>query len=152
MDEVLIVRGVKDFDDLKRFGLPMANRVAESDIVIAIDASGNATAIKSREQMRIDFVDSDSKLGEISSIIGLIKDAYTQTHRDDARLAHAFVGMWLFYWVGGFGEEISPLPIEMIAAGDIERLRKSAQQYIDADFGNRADMISADGGSDQTPA
>lgn len=134
----------------------MAKRFAEAELVIGIDRDGNARAIKSREQTEISFTDGESAYGDIVDITQGIKRTYeAQADPKDVHLSHAVVGMWLFYWINSDGEKVSPLPIEMIQMGDVQRLRASADSFIEADFGRKlpaASRISDDGGADTTAA
>lgn len=134
--KTLIIRGVANTDELRLLGLPIAAKFAEADIVIGVDIAGKATAIKSRDQMEVMFVEAQSQLGELAGILKEIHDAYIRAHPKDSHLAHAFVGMWLFFYIGD-GEGIEPMPIEMMASGDIEGLRRSAERFVASDFGNK---------------
>lgn len=153
-ETILIVRGVKDFDDLKRFGLPMATKVSKADIVIAIDGD-RSIVLKSRERMQADFVDSESQISELAEIMKHLRSAYVAARPSkDAHLGHAIVGLWFFYWMGGT-EVIQPTPDALAAAGDMRGLRESATTFIESDFGLRvgsAGKIPADGGSDSETA
>jgi hypothetical protein len=151
--KILIVRGVESADDLRSLGLPIAQRFSESEIVIGIATDGKCRVFKHRaintDQISIIFVDGDSQIVEFSSIIRKIEDAYRKAHPDDSHLSQAFVGLWMFYWMGD-GDRLI-LPIEMAERGDISMLQESAESFIASDFGNITpgmDMISADGESD----
>lgn len=155
MDRVLIVRGATTADSLRHLGLPMARRFADADMVIGIDLAGNATVMKARELIDASFVDADSQLGDLAQIFSMIKDAYIEkSPPQDAHLAHAIVGLWLFYWIGRGGrDDLEPLVMDMIARGDIERVRASALSYIEADFGrdlSPADKMQIDGADQST--
>jgi hypothetical protein len=154
MKNVLVVRGATNADELQSFGLPMAKRFAQADVVIGIDRAGRANAIKSREQLDVSFLDADSKFTDAASVIREIKEVYElRAKTGDVHLAHAFIGLWLFYWIGT-GEKISPLPIEMMEMGDIEQFRESARGYIESDFGRNlgTGRMPNDGGTDTATA
>lgn len=151
MKSVLVVKGALIADDLQSFGLPMARRFAQADTVIGIDRDGHARAIKSRELFDVSFIDGESSLGEFATVLSEIKDEYERlADPKDRHFAHAYVGLWIFYWMG-HGKAIAPLPIEMAGRGDIAQLRASARAFIEADFGRKlpgSDKIPVDGEAD----
>jgi hypothetical protein len=131
----------------------MAKRFAEADLVIGIDRDGYVATIKSQgpDPVIATFVDGESNFSDVALIANEIKDAYAaQADPKDVHLAHAVVGLWLFYWINVDGTEISPTPIEMISHGATGRLRESAESFIAADFGRRAtaSRMADDGGAD----
>ena len=156
---ILIVRGVSSTDDLRALGLPMAQQYDDADVVIAVSSEGRAIALKNRGEadkdlLQVTFVDGDSQIVEFSKIVKEVEEAYRHAHPDEAHLSQAFVGMWLFFWMG-MSDEMKPLPIEMAQRGDIESLRDSARSFIEFDFGNHVkapDRISSDEVSDATTA
>lgn len=133
-EKIFIIKGAKTFDDLKAFGLPMADRVAKADIVIAIDEFGTSYVLKSRKEYAAEFMDGAEKMSELARLMRQMNDEYI-AHRppDDHRVSHAIVALWFFFWMPGAG--IVPTPIELAAAGDLKALRESAKSFIDADFG-----------------
>lgn len=152
-DNILIVRGVREFDDLMRFGLAMAHKVQNADFIIAVDGD-NCKVLKSREPCEAEFVDGESRISELAEIMEKLKRSYVEGRpAGDAHLGHAIVGMWLFYWMDP--QDSTTTPIQMAAVGDLAGLRASAQRFIESDFGlnvGAAGKISADGGSDTEAA
>lgn len=156
---ILIVRGVSSTDDLRALGLPMAQQYDEADVVIAVSSGGKSIALKNRGEtnkdlLQVTFVDGDSQIVEFAKIINEVDKAYGDAHKDEIHLSQAFVGMWLFFWMGR-GDEMKPTPIEMAQHGDIEGLRASARTFIESDFGNNVrapDRISSDEVSDTATA
>lgn len=156
---VLIVRGVSSTDDLRGLGLPMAKQYDDADMVIAVSPEGKAHALKNRGEatkdlLQITFVDGDSQIVELGKILREIEEAYRSAHPEDAHLSQAFVGMFLFYWMG-LADDRLILPIEMVERGDIERLRESATKFIESDFGNKTrtpDRVSSDESPDPAAA
>lgn len=134
MKKILIVRGATSADELKMFGLPMAQRFAESDEVIGISRDGKATTIKTKELSEISFVNGEAEIGEFAQLMDQVRHAYIQGHPDHPHLAHAFVGLWLFFWMGD-SDGISPTAIELAGQSDMTGLRESARRFIASDFG-----------------
>lgn len=152
-DKILIVRGVKDFDELKRFGLAMARKVADADVIVAVDGD-RCKILKSRERCEAEFIDGESRISELAEIMEKLKRSYVESRPPvDAHLGHAIVGMWLFYWMDP--QDSTTTPIQMAAVGDLAGLRASAQRFIESDFGlnvGAASKIPDDGGSDTETA
>lgn len=150
----LIVRGVSEVDQLKALGLPMARRYAEADNVIFITGA-QARAIKGLSQgdrHPMEYIDADPVHGLVVQLMNRIKAEYEECHPGTQELAHSFVGQWLFYFIA----PPDMVVIDAIAAGETEKLRKSAEMFIESDFGREPiDTISADGrtaSSNSTPA
>lgn len=73
---------------------------------------------------------------------------WESAHKDEAHLAHSALGLWLRFWL--FGDMRSPM--ELIRDRDSDALRKSANDYIESEFGWKRGPTLNEAVSEQIPA
>lgn len=143
MNDLLILKGANSTDDLSAYGMAIADRFFSSKNVILANKEGKATYIKGNGKFydKIDLIDLEDPLGEISLILRKIYDAHQSAHPDTRYLARSFVGNWLFIWY--FRDDST---IGLMMRGQLDLLRESADNFIERDFGMNGDAIlNADG-------
>ncbi len=130
--DLLIIKGAENTDDLVPLGLPLATRFQRAKSVVLIPDRGILRTVKG-DAGKAFFIDIDSRSSRLATILDGIAKAYTNAHPKDARLAHDFVGLFLFY----FHLEVDGTPrriLDLIGDGDIESVEKCAEIYIENDF------------------
>lgn len=143
MNDLLILKGVDSTDDLSAYGIAIADRFFSSKNVILANKKGKATYIKGNGKFydKIDLIDLEDPLGELSLIIRKIYDAHQFAHPNSKDLSRSFVGSWLFIWYSG-----DDSTIDLMINGQLDLLRESADYFIERDFGMNGDAIlNADG-------
>jgi hypothetical protein len=71
-------------------------------------------------------------MSKVAEVLQRIKASYEEAHPKAVHQAHEIVGMFLFWWLSQSAEMTG---CELIAAGLIDALEKSAEAWIETDFG-----------------
>ena len=151
MKRVLVVKGVREIDELKSFGMIMAERFKASDHVWFVDAAGHGREVKGsidQDGTGLELFDADPLGPVVAAAMRRIMTAYEEQHEATSHLAHSFVGKWLFYFPAR--PEGWPTVIEAIFNGDAKLVESSADLFIACDFGAKTPaMLVTD---DQAPS
>jgi hypothetical protein len=149
---VLIIKGATSTDELAPLGLYFAQRYADAEHVILVDDRGQSRQVKGITETLavVDLVELEAPLSILAAQARRLKETYERMHPTTPELAHSFVGIWLFYF--GLNESQGHTTIDYAEAGDVERIRRSADDFISSDFG-RAPIgsLSPDGGKAPDP-
>lgn len=62
-----------------------------------------------------------------------VKTRWEQSHDTESYLGHAAVGFWMYFWMAADQRTT----MDLIAARDSSALRRSANDYIEAGFGEK---------------
>ena len=134
----LIVRGdrLRDTDDLAALGVPVVMRYSEAKRVVLIDETGTSRQVKGSpidedDLNKIEFLDAGQD--DVTRLIACMErvfKAYEEKHPETSHLAHSTVGIWLFYYHAG-----GSIVMEAIKHGDWDIVVKSADRFIESDFG-----------------
>lgn len=152
--EVLIIRGINSTDELASLGLPFAERYQAAESVILV-SDGRGREVKGHSMPgSIQFIDADSRLDSIASLLERISDEYQRAHPQHAHLSHCHVGkLLMFGHAERSGRPVSVM--DLIHAGDIDSVRKVVEHYIDSGFESlylRESAISDGDGGHRDPA
>lgn len=133
---MLILIGAESTDDLGQYGLPIAERYEKADSVVLVTKTGKGYPVKfGRDQFHsnIEAIYLEDDLNSLRMIVAKIVLAHRTAHPESKDLSRQFVSVWMFDMNSSDGQP--KLNYELFDRRHLDILRKSADEFIERDFG-----------------
>jgi hypothetical protein len=143
---ILVIRAKKNDSSMARF--PYVKEYEKYDGVITFydDGSKEEWWCDDREMNAdVDIMSSYDELNELGLLLRKIQEAHKAAHPDSKDLTRKFVALWLCDFPNG-----DKFNIQLMSNKNWDRLAKSADEFIERDFGMSRVIVLNNDGSKRT--
>lgn len=146
---ILIIRSIKDDSSLSHLSLNNIKDLHKYDHVKVLYNDGTkenwSRFPKEEDYINIDYISTYDDLNEFALLLRKIELAHKVAHPDSKDLTRIFIGMWLFDYINE-----DKFNIQLLSNKNWNRLSRSADEFIENDFGMSSVVVLNNDGTKRT--